>query len=90
MNGIDERQVTNFLQALRNFRWRDISDGGNVGAPSQSMQAQVLAQSTNVRNARPRPMRFHEINTVFRQATLPEVMSSQIIQEDVGENDKVE
>jgi hypothetical protein len=38
----------------------------------------------------PRPMRFHEINTVFRQATLPEVMSSQIIQEDVGENDKVE
>jgi hypothetical protein len=36
------------------------------------------------------PMRFHEINTVFRQATLPEVMSSQIIQEDVGENDKVE
>jgi hypothetical protein len=35
-------------------------------------------------------MRFHEINTVFRQATLPEVMSSQIIQEDVGENDKVE
>jgi hypothetical protein len=37
-----------------------------------------------------RPMRFHEINTVFGQVTLPEVTSSQIIQEDVGENDKVE
>jgi len=37
-----------------------------------------------------RPMRFHEINTVFGQAALPEVTSSQIIQEDVGENDKVE
>jgi uncharacterized protein YyaL (SSP411 family) len=53
LNGIGKRQVTNFLQALRNFRWRDISDGGNVGAPSPSMRAQVLAQSTNVRNARP-------------------------------------
>jgi hypothetical protein len=37
-----------------------------------------------------RPMRFHQINTVFGQAALPEVTSSQIIQEDVGENDKVE
>jgi len=37
-----------------------------------------------------RPMRFHEINTVFGQEVLPEVTSSQIIQEDVGENDKVE
>jgi uncharacterized protein YyaL (SSP411 family) len=50
--GIDEPEVTKFLQGSRNFSWRDKSHGGNVGAPSQSIQAQVLAQSTNAGNAR--------------------------------------
>ena len=49
---IHEPDVTKFLQAPRNFSWRDISDGRNVGAPSRSMQAQVLAQSTNVHDVR--------------------------------------
>jgi hypothetical protein len=85
---VHEPEVTNILQESRKFNWRDKSHGGTVGAPSQSVQAQVQA-NPNARKALPQGPYAFMRQTVFGQESLPEVMSSQIIQEDVGENDKV-